>query len=219
MIRRLQLKSFFILLAATIIVFITACSNNAPQVKDARISIIFDYEAMDKLPEARLGIFVEASSNPRRFGTVTVDAKGADFSWSVNDLIIAQNHEQKFCGAVNLVMPKNEQFPMGEYKVQFIQEDEEKTEHKLTLSYDKSLYKLKADDAVQLMDSNRSERMLKVYNADNKVIYYGPRTSELNDSRSIWNHYREASEFQESWISSNGSVIVNLPVEKVSPDN
>ena len=185
----------------------------------ARLSVVFDYESLDELPKARLAVFVEAHSNPRRVGTITVAAKGNDFSWEVNDLLFAQNDETKYLGAVNLVMPQSQQFPTGEYNVSFIQMDEEQSDVKVPLFYDKTLYETKGSDASKVMNDAMASRMLKVYGENKKVLYYGPWTREFTNSRSIWNVYRDAQEFQETWVSPGGSVICNLPVQKVVPDN
>ena len=185
----------------------------------ARLSVVFDYEKMDEFPKARLAVFVEAHSNPRRVGTITVAAKGSDFSWEVNDLLFAQNDETKYLGAVNLVMPQDLQFPTGEYNVSFIQMDEEKSDVKVPLFYDKTLYETKGSEASKVMNDAMASRMLKVYGENKKVLYYGPWTREFTNARSIWNVYRDAQEFQETWVSPGGSVICNLPVQKVVPDN
>lgn len=205
-------------LAVILIALFCSCSNNVPDVRLARLSVVFDYESMDSLPQARLSVFVEAHSNPRRFGTITVAAKGSDFSWEVNDLLYAQNDETKYLGAVNLVMPQNQQFPTGEYDVSFIQMDEEKSDVKIPLFYDKTLYTTKGSDASKVMNNAMSSRMLKVYGENKMVLYYGPWTKEFTDARSIWNVYRDAQEYQETWVNPGGTVICNLPVQKVSPN-
>ena len=200
---------FFILMAS--------CSNNVPQVQNAKLNIIFDYETMDSLPEARIGVFVEATSNPRRFDKIIVTPKGTDYSWEVTELVLADNNAQKYCGAVNLVMPLKEYFPTGEYEIEFIQADEEKSDVKIGLFYDKNLYSVKGTEISGVMNRMSGSKMLKIYDAEKKIIYYGPRTVELRDARNIWNNFRDAAEFQETWVC--GNIICNLPVEKVEPGN
>ena len=70
-----------------------------------------------------------------------------------------------------------------------------------------------------LMKQYYGTKMLTIYDEYKSVIYYGPRSVELSDARGIWNNYRDAAEFQESWVNQNGTVICNLPVEKVVPGN
>lgn len=211
----LRLTSVFIICFCTL--FCLSCSNNVPQVHNAKLNIIFDYDSMESLPNVRMGIFVEATSNPRRFEKITVAPKGKDYSWEVTDLLLAESHEQKYSGAVNLVMPKDEQFPTGEYQIEYIQSDEETSDIKIGLFYDKKLYELKGSDVAQYMTNAMGSKMIKIYDENKKIIYYGPRTVELRDARNIWNNYREAAEFQETWV--NGSVICNMPIEKVEPGN
>ena len=181
--------------------------------------VVFDYENMQDLPKARLSIFVEATSNPRRFETVTVSCDKNEYIWEATDLVLASDASNNYCGVTNFVMPANEQIPSGEYTIVFRQSDEEEKEIKRTLSYDKSLYKAKATDVPDIMKKYYGTRMLTIYDDTKKVIYYGPRSAELNDARGIWNNYRDAAEFQESWVNQNGTVICNLPLEKVEPGN
>ena len=215
--KNLFLSTIILLVSAFFLCSICACSNNAPQLRETNLTVIFDYETKDSLPTARMGVFVEAASNPKRFESLKVWAKGSDFIWEANNLLLAENEEQKYLGYVNLVMPQNQEFPTGEYTIEFLQYDEEKSEMKYVLNYDKSFYNAKTEQVASLMNKNMGSRMLKIFDTDKKVIYYGPRTYEFSTARGIWNVYSQAKEFQEIWISGNKSVICNFPIEKVEP--
>ncbi len=219
MLRHFFQKHFILFLCLISLALISACSNNIPELGNARLSVVFDYNSKDDLPQARLSVFVESISNPRRFDTITVSSNKNEYVWEANDLILAADQEKTYCGVTNFVMPKNEQIPSGEYTIVFRQADDEQIEIKRILSYDKSLYETKGSDVAQVMKKFYSSRMLTIYDESKKIIYYGPRTSELLDARGIWNNYREAAEFQESWINQSGTIICNLPVEKVEPGN
>ena len=209
---------FFLLIFCAFIIF-ASCSNNAPQIQNARFSIVFDYENADELPSARLSVFVEATSNPRRFDTVTVTCDKNEYVWEAKDLILDQDETNTYCGITNLVMPAEEKIPNGEYTIVFKQSDDEQREIKRTLSYDKDFYETKAQDIPELMKKYYGTKMLTVYDENHTVLYYGPRSVELGTARGIWNNYRDAAEFQESWVNQNGTVICNLPIKKVTPGN
>ena len=196
-----------------------SCSNNAVQIQDARFSIVFDYSNKDDLPEARLCVFVEAISNPRRFDKITVTCDQNEYVWEANDLVLAADEKNTYCGITNLVMPSKEKIPSGGYKIVFHQSDDEENEIIRNLNYDKAFYETKADQVPDLMKQYYGTKMLTIYDEYKSVIYYGPRSVELSDARGIWNNYRDAAEFQESWVNQNGTVICNLPVEKVVPGN
>ena len=219
MIRHFFSKHFLPFLFIAFVLEICSCSNNVPELGNSRLSVVFDYNSYDDLPNARLSIFVESVSNPRRFDTITVTSDQNEYVWEANDLVLAADSEKTYCGVTNFVMPANQKIPSGEYTILFRQADDEQTEIKRILSYDKSLYETKGSDVSKVMKKFYSTRMLTVYDANKKIIYYGPRTSELLDSRGIWNNYREAAEYQESWINQSGTIICNLPMEKVEPGN
>ena len=212
-------QKHFILFSVIICAFCISCSNNAPQIQNARMAVVFDYNNKEDLPLARLSIFVEATSNPRRFETVTVSSDQNELVWEATDLVLAADETNTYCGVTNLVMPANEKIPSGEYTIVFTQSDEEKKEIKKTVNYDKSLYEAKAGDVPDIMKKYYGTRMITIYDNEKNVLYYGPRSAELNDARGIWNNYRDAAEFQESWVNQNGTVICNLPLEKVAPGN
>ena len=219
MIRRLFHRQFIFLLILVLTTVICACSNNVPELGNARLSVVFDYDSNDSLPQARLSVFVEAVSNPRRFDTITVSSNQNEYVWEASDLILAADESKNYCGVTNFVMPANQKIPSGEYTILFRQSDDEEKEIKRILSYDKSLYETKGEDVPQVMKKFYSTRMLTIYDASKKIIYYGPRSAELSDARGIWNNYRDASEFQESWVNQSGTIICNLPMEKVVPGN
>lgn len=214
-------RQIIILLSAVLIGSFSflSCSNNAPDISNAKLSLVFDYKSREALPQARLSLFVESLSNPRRFDSITVSASQNDFFWEANDLIIAADAENTYCGITNLVMPQNQEFPAGDYTIVFHQADEQEKEIKRYINYDKAIYKTKADDIPALMQKLSATKMLTVYDEEKKILYYGPRTVELRDARGIWNNYRDAREFGESWITPNGNIICNMPVEKVVPGN
>ena len=212
-------KNHFLLLLSIACILIISCSNSVPQIQNTRFCVVFDYAGYDALPEARLSIFVETSSNPRRFDTITVSSNKNEYVWEATDLILAADENNTYCGTTNLIMPAKEQIPTGEYTIVFRQSDDEQSELKRILSYDKTFYDTKASDVPALMKRFYGTKMLTVYDESDKIIYYGPRSDDLSDARGIWNNYREAAEFQESWVSQNGTVICNMPLEKVKPGN
>lgn len=198
---------------------ICSCTNSVIQTSEAKLSIIFDYDSYEELPNARLSVFVEASSDPNRMETITVTCKQREYIWESDELIRAQNNEVKYCGLTNIVMPPEEKIPTGEYTVTYTQADNEKKEMKATLNYDQTFYQTKADDVGLLMQKYLGSKMLTIYGEEDRILYYGPRSAQYADARGIWNEYRDAKEFQESWISSGGNVVCNLPVEQVVPGN
>ena len=211
MVRRFISKHSFLFLFIFFALAISSCSNNVPELGNSRLSVVFDYNSLDELPKARLSIFVESVSNPRRFDTITVSSNQNEYVWQASDLILAADADKTYCGVTNFVMPANQKIPSGEYTIIFRQADDEQTEIKRILSYDKSLYETKGSDVPQVMKKFYSSRMLTIYDES--------RTSELLNARGIWNNYREAAEFQESWINQSGTIICNLPMEKVEPGN
>ncbi len=213
-----NLQKLFLLLLLPLI-YLCSCTNNVIQTGEAQLSIVFDYDSLDALPKARLTVFVEASSNPARFEYIRVSADKKEYIWESDKLILAQNNEIKYCGLTNLVLPPPEQLPKGLYTVTYIQADQEKKEMKAVLNYESSFYNCKGSEVPKMMEKFMGARMLTVYDEENKIIYYGPRSSQFADARGIWNEYPEAFEFQESWISANSNVVCNLPVEKVLPGN
>lgn len=212
-------RKFYLVLTVIISILFISCTNNVPQINNASVAIIWDYETYNSLPQARLGVFVEASSNPARFEKIQVFADGTDIFWETDKLISAENNGISWCGYTNFTMPKGSDFPVGNYTIKFIQADEKELEMKASLTYEKSLYNKKASEIPVYMNGILGSKYFTVYDENKKVLYYGQRTNDYSDSRAIWNHYKDAVEFQESWISSSGTIICNMPVEKVTPDN
>ncbi|MCR4900728.1 MAG: hypothetical protein K5907_07940 [Treponema sp.] len=214
-----QIKKASFLFLMLALLGICSCSNNVVQTSHAQLAIIFDYDSEDSLPKARFSVFVEAVSNPNRLESIVVKADKKEYIWESDQLIRAQTEVVKYCGLSNLVMPVDEKIPSGNYTITYYQADQEKKEMKATLSYNQDFYEAKVKDIPALMNKYMGARMLTIFGEDKQILYYGPRTSQFSDARGIWNEYRDAVEFQETWISSGGNIICNLPVEKVVPGN
>ena len=213
-------KTFFLSFLSLFFIYsFSSCSNNAPELNNATLSIIFDYDSYEELPKARLCVFVEASSNPTRFETIHVSSDKNELEWQSDDLILAENGQIKYCGLTNLVMPEKEIIPAGEYTITFRQSDAEEKQVKTKLRYEPLLYETIGSDVPDLIKHLFFTKMITIYDEEKNIIFYGQRTRELSDSRGIWNTFPTAAEFQESWINLNNTVICNMPMEKVTPGN
>lgn len=212
-------KHLNFLFCCSILLFLTACTNVTPEIKKAKLTVIFDYTSSDKIPAARMGVFVESTENPNRFESIKIIPEKQDFVWQTSDLITAQVDETKYCGITNLRMPGSEAFQEGDYKLIYQQADMKTVEIKSNLKYVKDFYTTIGKDVPDVMKKNRGERYISIYDEDNTVIYYGLRGSNLSDARNIWVEYNNAKTFQDVWVSGNGTTMCVMPIEQVRPGN
>lgn len=206
---------FFCLL----VFFLTACTNVTPDIKKAKLTVIFDYSHNEATPTARMGVFVESTENPYRFESIKIIPQNQDYVWMTSDIVTAEVDETKYCGITNLRMPGKENFVEGDYKLVYQQADMKAGELQTNLKYIKDFYTTIGKDVPDVMKKNRGERYISIYDEDNTVIYYGLRGSNLSDARNIWVEYNNAKTFQDVWVSGNGTTMCVMPIEQVRPGN
>lgn len=206
-----------ILLSLILCLMFLSCSQQAPEAKYVTASVIFDYSALNTFPTARLSIFVESNSDVRRYEEIKVDSISNGYSWDISEIIKIKSTDKMYAGNTNLIVPDGETIPTGEYRIEFINADSEKVETRLTLDYDNIFYTTIGENIPELMRARFGKRNIAIYDKEDKLLYYGERTEAINDSRKIWNKYRNAAYFYEVWTLSNNTVMCIMPLENVVP--
>lgn len=199
-------------------VLFASCSQNLPEVKQANGTIVFEYENEDSFPNARMTVFVESVSDPRRYDTIKVQSYNQDFEWETEEISMIQGTKKKYAGYTNFVMPEGEKFPAGRYNAVYINADEEEVSSDFSIDYDLALYEIKASDLPAFMKKHNGTNKIAIYNQQEMLIFFGEKNNDLRTTRDIWNQFREADSFQEIWEAGNRTVICVLPKELVRPD-
>ena len=216
-------KSFFKALHLSSILlsvlFMASCTQVVPEVKYSSLSVVFDYKDEKTLPSARLCVFVETVSDARRYESINVKCVQNGFTWDVNDVFRIKSYDRMYAGNTSLLVPEGEKIPTGLYDVVFYNADLEKVESQTTLNYDSEFYECKSGDIPEMMRKRGGRKNIAIYDKEGKMLYYGERTDKLDDTRKIWNKYRNAASFNEVWKLPNNSVICVMPLELVVPSN
>ena len=216
-------KSFFKALHLSSILlsvfFIASCTQVVPEVKYSSLSVVFDYKDEKTLPSARLCVFVETVSDARRYESINVKCVQNGFTWDVNDVFKIKSYDRMYAGNTTLLVPEGEKIPTGLYDIVFYNADLEKVESQTTLNYDSEFYECKSGDIPEMMRKRGGRKNIAIYDKEGKMLYYGERTDKLDDTRKIWNKYRNAASFNEVWKLPNNSVICVMPLELVVPSN
>lgn len=216
-------KSFFkaLLLSSILlsILLMASCTQVVPEVKYSSLSVVFDYKDEKTLPSARLCVFIETVSDARRYESINVKSAQNGFTWDVNDVFKIKSYDRMYAGNTSLLVPEGEKIPTGLYDVVFYNADLEKVETQTSLNYDSEFYECKSGDIPEMMRKRGGRKNIAIYDKEGKMLYYGERTDKLDDTRKIWNKYRNAASFNEVWKLPNNSVICVMPLELVVPSN
>lgn len=201
------------------ILLMASCTQVVPEVKYSSLSVVFDYKDEKTLPSARLCVFVETVSDARRYESINVKSAQNGFTWDVNDVFKIKSYDRMYAGNTSLLVPEGEKIPTGLYDVVFYNADLEKVETQTNLNYDSEFYECKSGDIPEMMRKRGGRKNIAIYDKEGKMLYYGERTDKLDDTRKIWNKYRNAASFNEVWKLPNNSVICVMPLELVVPSN
>ena len=201
------------------ILFMASCTQIVPEVKYSTLSVVFEYKNEKAAPDARLCVYVETVSDARRYENINVKAAQNGFVWDVTDVFKVKSYDRMYAGNTTLVVPEGEKIPTGQYDIVFYNADLEKVETKAFLNYDAEFYNKKSGDIPEMMRKRGGKKNIAIYDKEGKMLYYGERTDKLDDTRKIWNKYRNAESFNEIWKLPNNSVICIMPLELVVPSN
>lgn len=211
---KLLLCSFIL----SLFVIFESCTQVTPELRNSNYSVVFEYDAAQEFPDARLSIFVESDSDVRRFERIIVKSLETGYVWDFDDIKKIEIDGIKYAGATNLIAPENEVIPTGAYIITCVNADEKQAELKITVSYDEALYELKENEIEDFIAKKNGNKKVAIYDKDNSIIYYGPRTENLQTTRDIWNYYRNAEYYQDILSTSSNTVICISSAHKVAPE-
>lgn len=213
-----RLYSFISLILAAFTGFFVSCSQNTPEITSTDYSIIFDYTDENTPPSASLSIFSSSASDVRRYQRIRITSLETGYYWETENLSRLESEETQWTGCTNLVAPESEKLPVGIYEITYFNADEKEYSLTLDVKYDLEFYDVLLPALPEYMSKNRGIEKIAVYDKEHILIYFGDRTEEFMNTRSIWFRYRNASTYQIIWYSVNGTVICITPERPVTPE-
>lgn len=209
----------FIFLLFSLIAVFAACSQSLPEVRSGSCGLVLEYENMDSYPEVKLSVFLQSSSEVRRYETLSVHAMSSDYSWTVYDVIKSTENKKSFIGYNNLIMPENLKFPTGSYNVTAKTLDDEETELDLNLNYDQSVYSVKGSDVSKFIKNKSYRKKIAAYSEDGYLLFYGPLNGDNSTIQKLAKNYSEATYYNEVYIAPNASVTFIMPKQSFEEEN
>ena len=208
------LHILFIFSCCSILWAFIGCSQNLPEIYQTEYSVVFTYKDEISHPSARLSIFVETGSDPRRCERLEIKSLSSDYIWNTKQISRIGTVDRKWAGNVNFIVPENERIPLGKYDVKYVSADESENETHITVFYDESFYDSFASDVPNLMMFKGVEN-IAIYDENRSLLYLGEKTQELSTKGDIFNSYNDAVYYQDVWFSNDDSVICILPENKL----
>ena len=190
------------------------CSQNLPEIYQTEYSVVFSYKDEVSNPTARLSIFVETGSDPRRCERMEIISHDANYKWNTKRITKIATVDRKWAGNVNFIVPDKERIPCGKYDVKYISADENENITHIDITYNDAFYDSVAKDVPSLMEFNGEEN-IAIYDNNRALLYLGEKTEELSTKGDIFNTYNEAVYYQDVWFSNDNSVICILPENKL----
>ncbi len=191
------------------------CQQTLPELTQSNYSVIFDYKDEESLPTSRLSVFMESSSDVRRYNHIKVSSKESELSWYIDDISCVTSNGIEWAGNTNLVVPENQKIPQGIYEVIYFNADDKSDKEIIDISYDSKIYALKYEELIQYMKDKSAVSEIVIYDEDGKILYYGNKLSEFSNVRGIWNAYSNAATYQDILSLPGRYTICILPLKKV----
>lgn len=201
-----------------LLILLIGCSQASPEISEVNYSVVFEYLNNKNLPEARLCVFTENSSDVRRCERMIIKSLEEGYIWDFDDLAFAEDNKLQWCGSTNLVVPENRMIPSGKYQVTIIHADEKEDCVIMSVDYDKEFYNLTSEDVEEEMKNLGGINYIAVYDKENTIVYYGERTADLSTNRDIWNMYREAVSYNDIWFTPGQFLICIMPKQNLISD-
>lgn len=201
--------AFFV--SSFLVILFASCSQVAPDVLAATSTMIYEYDDEESLPQERLCVFVEASSDTRRCDTLEVICHSNDYHWSTDEIVLYEKGQKYWAGYTNFVMPEQESFSEGLYTVIYTDAAENEQSEKFYVSKNRSIEEMKSQALLDVIKDYGFAQNWAVYDEDDKLVFYGPRKENLYTIENVWKKYQNASYVRSVFVKTDKTIIVLLP--------
>ena len=198
----------------------SSCKQVSPEIRAVFSCVIFEYSDNEKLPEARVSVYMDSISDIRRVDSIEFNSLTSDYKWKIEseEIQLISNSNKQWAGNSNLYMPYKYQFPTGQYEIIYTNADGKFLKSKVNLKYESVFYEKFADEIPSFMESKKGKKQIAIFDKENKMIYFGEQDEELKNNRAIWLKYKDAAFYKEIWTLSDNSVMCILPKKDVVPE-
>ena len=200
------------------LLFCPSCSQNAADIKESSLTVIYDYNDEENLPSARLSLFIESESDTRRSQNILLSSLTDGYEWTAEELVHIKSGNRSWSGYTNFVMQKNQPFPKDSYSLVLRNADENEAVQTVELSYDDSFYDMTSSQADEKMKAEEAVKKVAIYDENGILLYYDVQNDNLNSARKMWNMFSNASYYKIVWQAKDGSTMCILPKRLVIPD-
>ena len=195
-----------------------SCSQNAADIKESELSVIYEYIDEETLPSARMCVFIESESDTRRCEEIFLCSQKDGFEWTSDELVHIKSGERSWSGYTNFVMQAKQRFPNDSYNLVLKNADEQEASENFDFSYDEAFYELNAVEAEKKLKAEDAVKKLAIYDENGILLYYDVQTDKLDSARKMWNMFSNASYYNIIWQSKDNSTICIMPKRLVIPD-
>ncbi len=132
-----------------------------------RYIILYDYQNIGEAPQERLGVYVEVQSDPERVKDVVVYSHDTGYSWTLDIplSIKIDNNNTVWVGSSNLLPPRNQSIPVGQYTVTYTDLAQRQSEHFFSID--------SIENSSNINRSDFTSENIVLFNGSGNMIYFG----------------------------------------------
>lgn len=222
MLKKIFVSHFFVFFGIFAICFqFFSCSDSEPEIGGIFYSLIYDYTDNPQSYDLRLSVFVQPSSDQRRFDKIEVTCEKTSYTWKIENPEKVEFDKKVFLGHRNLKCPGNEVFSDGLYTVTFT----DLAGRSASKSFDIEKLKSMTNASGKKVGSNSVKNTLAGQECDFKKIaifdeigievFCGFCTEEFSDKAKIIQMFPDAETKQIFYTTFDNSYVILMPKEKI----
>ena len=183
---------------------LVSCSDDPVALAATQSQLVFDWPDYESVPEQRLSVFVEFSSNVRRVELITV--RHGQFVWNIENPVMIQAGDRQWAGASNLEPPPGENavsgvFESGLYSVECVDAQGEKTQGSFSINYDREIM---SDNAASFVEKGIFKNArVAVYSESNELLYFDVKKENWIDAETLFKGVKNSSLYRDVFMSGN----------------
>ncbi|MBR5645729.1 MAG: hypothetical protein IKX23_03705 [Treponema sp.] len=194
-------------------VIFCSCSQVSTRIDNSFFYVVFDYVNSKDFPETRGAVYIETTDDIRRIDSIIIKNNESNLEWKIDEPFLYSTKERSYTGYSNLISADNTKFPNGFYELKIINKNQEEHDSFFTVDYDTELYNLRLTQMQQKLKKIQAEENICIYTEDNRILYFGNRSEELDSRSEIYEHYNNAFSYRSVWIAKNAVCL--FPVEYI----
>lgn len=198
--------------------FFLSCSDSVPEIAETNVSFVMDYKTKESLPEIRLSVFVQPTTDVGRVSHIDVRHVASGLLWRIDNPMVLNGSKKYMAGSPFLMPPYYDGVPKGPYVLTYEDLAGRFVQTEFEVSYPQDFLSMQVPQIESFAQETAAPEKIAVYSGEKGtgvLLYYGERKEDWFSNEKIMEAYAKAMSIRTCYELQGEAVLCLLPPQNL----